>query len=104
MKTQAAILYNMGEPVPYVQSQPLAVESVELSGPGPGEVLVEVAAAGLCHSDLSVINGSRPRVMPMVLGHEAAGIVGEIGEGVTAVQVCEHVVVSLLWACNQCQP
>jgi alcohol dehydrogenase len=82
VKTLAAILYEMGRPAPYRESRPLSVEEVELEGPGPGEVLVEVAAAGLCHSDLSVIDGSRPRPMPMVLGHEAAGIVREVGPGV----------------------
>ena len=56
------------------------IEEVELTPPGPGELLVRVRAAGLCHSDLSVIDGSRPRVMPMVLGHEAAGEVVEVGE------------------------
>ena len=63
---------------PYASSKPLQIEEVNLDPPGPGEVLVEIAAAGLCHSDLSVIDGSRPRVMPMVLGHEAAGVVGAV--------------------------
>ena len=58
---------------------PLVVDEVTLAGPGPGEVLVEIAGAGLCHSDLSVVDGSRPRTMPMVMGHEASGIVREVG-------------------------
>ena len=66
---------------PYAASKALIVEEVDLASPGPGCVLVEIVAAGLCHSDLSVINGVRPRVMPMVLGHEAAGIVRETGPG-----------------------
>ena len=53
-----------------------------LAGPGQGEVLVRIAAAGLCHSDLSVIDGNRPRPLPMVLGHEAAGVVEALGDGV----------------------
>ena len=59
----------------YAQSKPLAIEEVELDDPRHGEVLVKIGAAGLCHSDLSVIDGNRPRPTPMVLGHEAAGVV-----------------------------
>ncbi len=79
MKTTAAVLHEIGKPVPYADSRPLAVEELELDGPGEGEVLVRVKAAGLCHSDLSVIDGNRPRPMPMALGHEAAGVVEETG-------------------------
>ena len=75
MKIKAAILQRMGVAPPYAQTAPLAIQTVELDPPGPGEVLVKIAAAGLCHSDLSVINGDRPRPTPMALGHEAAGIV-----------------------------
>ncbi len=57
---RAAILYDIERPAPYADSRPLAVEEVTLQGPGPGEVMVEVVGAGLCHSDLSTINGSRP--------------------------------------------
>ena len=74
MKTRAAVLHEMELPPPYAESRPLHIEEVELDPPGEGEVLVEVKAAGLCHSDLSVINGDRPRPTPMALGHEAAGI------------------------------
>ncbi|MEJ7715628.1 MAG: alcohol dehydrogenase catalytic domain-containing protein [Thermoleophilaceae bacterium] len=73
------MLREMGLPAPYAESRPLEVADLELAAPGPGELLVRVGAAGLCHSDLSVIDGSRPRVMPMVLGHEAAGEVVEVG-------------------------
>jgi alcohol dehydrogenase len=79
MKTRAAVLYEMGLKQPYAESLPLVVDEITLAPPGPGEVLVEIAAAGLCHSDLSVVDGSRPRVLPMVLGHEASGIVREVG-------------------------
>src|ERR1035437_6461457 len=82
MKTRAAVLYQMEMRAPYAKSLPLKIEDMELDGPGAGEVLVEVKAAGICHSDLSVVDGSRPRVMPMVLGHEASGIVREVGAGV----------------------
>lgn len=65
----------------YRESRPLAIEEIELSAPGPGEVLVRIRAAGLCHSDLSVINGDRPGPMPMALGHEVAGVVEPLGMG-----------------------
>jgi alcohol dehydrogenase len=102
MKTRAAVLYSMNHSRPYGASQPLAVEELDLAGPGPGCVLVEVAAAGLCHSDLSVINGTRPRVMPMVLGHEAAGVVRETGPGVHDFSAGDHVVFSYVPACGRC--
>ncbi|MCX7177781.1 MAG: alcohol dehydrogenase catalytic domain-containing protein, partial [Proteobacteria bacterium] len=57
MKIRAAILDHMGAPQPYMQTFPVSVETVELDAPGPGEVLVKIAAAGLCHSDLSIVNG-----------------------------------------------
>src|SRR6476660_4149063 len=79
METKAAVLDAMGAESPYAVSKPLSIETLRLDGPGPGEVLVRVKAAGLCHSDLSVINGDRPRPMPMALGHEAAGVVEEVG-------------------------
>ena len=72
----------MGLEAPYAKSKPLAIEELELDPPGHGEVLVKIAAAGLCHSDLSVIDGNRPRPMPMALGHEAAGVVEKLGPGV----------------------
>ena len=94
MKTRAAILKAMGLPAPYARSRPLSIETVDLAPPGPGEVLVKIRAAGLCHSDLSVINGDRPRPLPMVLGHEAAGVVEELGEGVVDLKAgdpsCQH--------------
>jgi alcohol dehydrogenase len=102
MKTTAAVLYEVGLDAPYAQSQPLRVEELTLEGPGPGEVLVEMAAAGLCHSDLSVINGARVRPMPMVLGHEGAGVVRELGAGVKHLQVCDHVVFSFVPVCGEC--
>lgn len=103
MRTRAAVLYEMGRPRPYGETQPLRLEEVELEDPGPGEVLVEVEAAGLCHSDLSVIDGTRPRVMPMVLGHEAAGVVRAVGPGVTEVREGDRVVFSFVPACGRCR-
>jgi alcohol dehydrogenase len=103
MRTPAAVLYELGKPTPYAASGALVVDEVELDGPGEGEALVEVASAGLCHSDLSVIDGSRPRPVPMVLGHEAAGIVREVGRGVADVRPGDHVVFSFLPMCGTCQ-
>ena len=82
MKIRAAVLRQMGLPAPYAQSRPLEVTEVELDPPGFGEVLVRIHVAGLCHSDLSVINGDRPRVLPMALGHESSGEVVAVGPGV----------------------
>lgn len=65
MKTQAAVLFEMGKPRPYRDSKPLEILEVDLEEPGPGEVLVEVKAAGLCHSDLSAIDGTRPWPCPL---------------------------------------
>src|SRR3989442_14238036 len=79
MKTRAAVLYEMGATRPYSESLPLVIDEITLAGPGRGEVLVEIVGAGLCHSDLSVVDGSRLRPRPMVLGHEASGIVREVG-------------------------
>lgn len=104
MKIRAAVLREMGRPAPYAKSKPLSVEEVDLDPPGPGEVLVKVAAAGLCHSDLSVINGDRPRVMPMVLGHEAAGIVEETGPGVDDLKKGDHVSMVFVPSCGHCLP
>ncbi|MDX1458982.1 MAG: alcohol dehydrogenase catalytic domain-containing protein, partial [Marinobacter sp.] len=75
MKIRAAVLQAIGSQRPYQDTRPLLVEELELSPPGDNEVLVKIKAAGLCHSDLSVIDGNRPRPVPMALGHEAAGIV-----------------------------
>src|SRR5919112_2042492 len=99
MKVKAAVLHEMGLPRPYADSRPLHIEDVELAPPGPGEMLIQIKAAGLCHSDLSVINGDRPRPMPMALGHEAAGIVRELGPGVRDFVVGDHVVLVFVPSC-----
>ena len=104
MKIRAAVLHKMGKERPYTSSKPLTIETVELKPPQSGEVLVRIKAAGLCHSDLSVIEGNRPRQMPMVLGHEAAGEVVELGPGITDLAVGDHVVFSFLPICGHCMP
>ncbi len=104
MKIRAAVLNEMGAPAPYAQSMPLKIEMIELDPPGPGEVLVKIAAAGLCHSDLSVIEGNRPRPMPMALGHEAAGVVEDIGPGVDDLRKGDHVVMVFVPSCGHCLP
>lgn len=104
MKTKAAILYTMGLPQPYADSAPLVLDEVTLAPPGFGEVLVEIVGAGICHSDLSVLDGSRPRVMPMVMGHEASGIVREVGAGVVGFAPGDHVVFSFVPICGRCLP
>ena len=103
MKTTAAVLRVMEQPIPYADSRPLEIEELDLEGPGKGEVLVEVKGAGLCHSDLSVINGSRPRQMPMVLGHEASGIVREVGSGVHGFKANDHVIFTFIPGCGTCR-
>jgi alcohol dehydrogenase len=104
MKIRAAVLNRMGAPTPYAESKPLSIAEVDLDPPGPGEVLVKIAAAGLCHSDLSVIDGNRPRPMPMVLGHEAAGVVEELGPGVDDLVLGDHVVLVFVPSCGHCVP
>ena len=102
MKTLAAVLRQRGFPAPYAQSKPLVIEELELDPPGEGEVLIEMSAAGLCHSDLSVINGTRLWPLPIVIGHEACGIVRDLGKGVKDLREGDHVVFSFLPTCGHC--
>lgn len=104
MKIRAAVLHEMGLPRPYAESRPLRIETLELSPPGDDEVLVRVRAAGLCHSDLSVIEGNRPRPTPMALGHEAAGEVLAVGRGVHDLGPGDRVVLVFVPSCGACQP
>lgn len=104
MKIRAAVLQAIGAERPYQDTRPLVIEELELDPPGSNEVLVEIKAAGLCHSDLSVIDGNRPRPVPMALGHEAAGIVREVGAGVTDLQPGDHVVAVFVPSCGHCSP
>lgn len=99
---RGAVLEATGAERPYLNSQPIQVRELELEGPGPGEILVRIEAAGICHSDLSVVNGNRPRPVPMLLGHEAAGIVEELGEGINDIPLGQRVVMTFLPRCGDC--
>ncbi|WP_414975206.1 alcohol dehydrogenase catalytic domain-containing protein [Gordonia sp. (in: high G+C Gram-positive bacteria)] len=100
-RIRGAVLTAIGEPAPYTESRPIVVEDLELDAPGDGEILVRVEAAGICHSDLSVVNGDRPRPVPMLLGHEAAGIVEQVGPD-TGLSVGDRVVMTFLPRCGDC--
>ena len=96
------VLRQLGAPRPYAGSGALEVMELELGNPGAGELLVRVEAAGVCHSDLSVVDGSRPRPVPMALGHEAAGLVEAVGPGVLDVAVGDRVVMVFVPSCGSC--
>ena len=95
MRMKAAVLAGV--------NQPFVIEELELDPPGAGEALIQIAATGVCHSDLHVVSGDLSRPFPVVLGHEGAGIVQEIGEGVTAVKPGDHVILTYLPACGKCR-
>ena len=103
MRTRAAILYELGLPQPYAQSKPLTIEEIEFDSPGFGEVVVKIASAGLCHSDLSNLNGTMPKETPLALGHEAAGIVEDVGAGVTEFKPGDHVIFAFVAMCGHCE-
>jgi S-(hydroxymethyl)glutathione dehydrogenase / alcohol dehydrogenase len=94
MKTQAAVLWEPGRPVEVLE--------VDLAPPKEGEVLVRIAACGVCHSDLHVVDGHLPEPLPLVLGHEAAGVVEEVGPGVQSLASGDHVVLALVPSCGEC--
>src|SRR5690242_1647334 len=94
MKTHTAVLYAPGEPI--------KVEEIELDPPKANEVQVKLSAAGVCHSDYHLVSGELPGYMPMALGHEGAGIVEEVGPGVTSVKKGDHVVLSFIPSCGKC--
>jgi alcohol dehydrogenase len=102
VRITGAVLEEIGRPRPYAESRPLTISELDLDPPGPGEVLVRIEAAGLCHSDLSVVDGNRQRPTPMLLGHEAAGVVVECGQGVTDLPTGRRVVMSFLPRCGDC--
>ncbi|WP_424475255.1 zinc-dependent alcohol dehydrogenase family protein [Oceanobacillus kimchii] len=104
MKVKTAVLRTSGANLPYRESIPIKIETLELDAPEHGEVLIQIKAASLCHSDLSVINGSRPRPLPMALGHEAAGVVVEVGEGITDLEPGDHIVCVFVPSCGHCLP
>ena len=95
MKTKAAVVYEPGKRI--------EIEELDLDRPGDGEVLIRYLYAGLCHSDIHVAHGDLEARMPMVLGHEGAGIVEEVGPGVTRVKPGDHVVCSFIPNCGTCR-
>lgn len=102
MKIRGAVLDMPGQDRPYASTRPLTVAELDLAPPGPGEVLVRIEAAGVCHSDLSVVNGQRPRPTPMLLGHEAAGRIVDVGAGVDDLPIGQRVVLVFVPACGEC--
>ena len=102
MKSQAALLRRSGQGAPYAATAPFEIIEVDLDGPREGEVLVRVTAAGVCHSDLSVLNGSRPRPLPLIGGHEATGIVEALGSGVSNLIEGDHVSLVFMPSCREC--
>jgi Zn-dependent alcohol dehydrogenase len=103
MRMIAAVLHEQGLPMPYAKSLPFRIEEVELQAPGPGEVLVEVRAAGLCHSDITQVAGHIKRPLPIVGGHEGAGIVRELGPGVSGFSPGDHAVLVNVTGCGSCR-
>ena len=103
MRMTAAVMYEQGLPLPYATSRPFRIEEIDISGPGDGEVLVEIRGAGMCHSDLSTVAGMRKRPLPVVGGHEGAGIVREVGSGVKHLKPGDHVVMSNFASCGHCR-
>ncbi len=96
METRAAVAFAAGEP--------LKVETVELEGPRAGEVLVEVKATGICHTDAFTLSGADPEgLFPAIMGHEGAGVVVEVGEGVSSLKVGDHVIPLYTPECRQCK-
>ena len=101
MRIKGAVLERVGASTPYASSRPIVVTELDLDPPGPTELLIRVEAAGICHSDLSVVNGARPRPVPMLLGHESAGIVIETGKE-TSIRPGQRVVMTFLPRCGEC--
>ena len=96
METKAAVAFGPG--------QDLSIETVRLAGPGQGEVLLEVMATGICHTDAFTLSGGDPEgIFPSILGHEGAGIVREVGAGVTSVKAGDHVIPLYTPECRQCK-
>lgn len=104
MKIKAAVVREVGAKRPYAESQPIRIEEVELEGPRAGELLCKVTGGGLCHSDLSLLNGNRPRPTPLVLGHEGCGEVVEVGPGVRDMKPGDKVIFQFSASCGRCVP
>jgi len=92
MKTKAAVLHEVGKP--------MEIEELDLDGPREGEVLIRYTHAGMCHSDVHIVHGDLPARYPIVLGHEGAGIIEEVGPGVTRVRPGDKVVCSFIPSCG----
>ena len=84
--------------------KPLTIEDIDIDSPGKGEVKIRLAATAICHSDIHLINGDMSPDLPIVAGHESAGYVEEIGEGVTYVRPGDNVVVTIVASCGKCLP
>jgi alcohol dehydrogenase len=102
VQIRGAVLDRVGLARPYAESRPIRVVDLDLDAPGSGEVMIRVEAAGVCHSDLSVVDGNRVRPVPMLLGHEAAGIVEQVGGGVSDLAIGQRVVLVFLPRCGHC--
>ena len=102
MKSLAVLIRESGASLPYTTSRPLEIVEIDLAPPGKGEVLVKIEAAGICHSDLSVVNGTRQRPLPIIGGHESAGVVIELGVDVTSLKIGDHVTTVFLPSCGTC--
>jgi len=103
LRCKAAVLRTIGAPRPYAESRPISIEEVDLAPPAPVELLVRVGGAGLCHSDLSIVNGARPRPVPIALGHEGSGQVVEVGSAIDDVRPGDHVVFQFSASCGRCR-
>lgn len=103
IKFRGAVLRHAGLARPYETSLPLSVEEVSAEPPGEGELLVRIRAASLCRSDISVVNGVRAWPMPIIPGHEAAGIVEDVGTGVRTTKKGDHVVLVFQPHCGACR-
>ena len=101
LSIRGAVLEEIGRSRPYAESAPLSISDLELAPPGDGELLLRIETAGLCHSDLSVVDGNRVRPVPMLLGHEAAGVIEQIG-GHSDLTVGQRVVLTFLPRCGHC--
>ncbi|GAC1596372.1 MAG: zinc-dependent alcohol dehydrogenase family protein [Candidatus Velthaea sp.] len=104
MKTRAAVLREFERAKPYAASLPLSIENLDLDEPSYGEVLVRIESAGVCHSDLSTVEGILRKPLPLALGHEAAGVVQQVGPGVTRIAAGDHVVFNFVPNCGRCRP
>jgi alcohol dehydrogenase len=103
IRCKAAVLRTIGAPRPYAQSRPISIEEVDLAPPAPVEMLVRIGGAGLCHSDLSIVNGDRARPVPIALGHEGSGEVVEVGSAIDDVRPGDHVVFQFSASCGRCR-